>query len=115
MIFVPTETKGAKSKTMDTISPEIQLKRVSEKNPKNKTDRLRQMMAENKARSETKKAAESGNASSGQTQLTEKEKSTKSKSVETPKSDKKKANAKGKKKIKPETSPPSAESQTESN
>ncbi len=48
--FVSKETKGAKSKIVDTISSDIKLKRAEEKSQKNRVEKLRQMIAENKAK-----------------------------------------------------------------
>ncbi len=52
--FVLKDTKGAKSATVDTISPDIKLKRLEEKSQTSRTENLRQMIADSKA----KKAAQ---------------------------------------------------------
>ncbi len=56
--FVPKGTKGAKVKTVDTVSPDIQKKRAAGKSEKERGERLRKMIAENKAKAEEKKRQE---------------------------------------------------------
>ncbi len=53
--FISKETKGAKAKTVGTISPETQKKRALGKTEKEHGDRLGKMIAENKAKAEEKK------------------------------------------------------------
>ncbi len=86
--FVSKDTKGAKSTAVDIISPDTKLKRAEEKSQK-----LRQMIAENQA----KKSAHNRDGTQEAIETTENQQSATQLSVKTPENSKRKGKASGKK------------------